>query len=85
MTYTTIIQPPKIEATRGNRSIIEQFKNVPLEIRRVHWTYDVPGGKDRGGHSLGSICLVLASEVYKEDDYIRDYGEYLEYVNQQQQ
>ena len=52
MTQATIIQLPKIEDPRGNLSIIEQFKNVPFEIRRVHWIYDVPGGKDRGGHAF---------------------------------
>lgn len=29
--------------------------------------------------SSGSVCLVLASEVYKADDYIRDYQEYLKF------
>jgi len=29
----------------------------------------------------GSVCLVLASEKYREDDYIRDYEKYLELVN----
>lgn len=51
MHNATILQLPKIEDPRGNLSIIEQFKNVPFEIRRVHWIYDVPGGKDRGGHA----------------------------------
>lgn len=27
--------------------------------------------------SSGSVCLVLASEVYSEDDYIRDYQDFL--------
>lgn len=27
--------------------------------------------------SHGSICLVLASELYQENDYIRDYNEFL--------
>lgn len=27
--------------------------------------------------SSGAICLVLASEIYNEKDYIRDYAEYL--------
>lgn len=31
--------------------------------------------------SSGSICLVLASHVYNELDYIRDYSEYLHFVN----
>lgn len=32
--------------------------------------------------SSGSVCLVLASEKYKESDYIYDYNEFLTYVNQ---
>ena len=51
MNKATIIQLPKIEDPRGNLSIIEQIKNIPFEIKRVHWIYDVPGGKDRGGHA----------------------------------
>jgi hypothetical protein len=31
--------------------------------------------------SSGSVCLVLASDVYKEDDYIRDYDEFIQYLN----
>ncbi|MGP1511875.1 MAG: WxcM-like domain-containing protein, partial [Treponema sp.] len=27
----------------------------------------------------GSVCLVLASEVYKQEDYIRSYDEFLEW------
>ena len=46
-----ITELPKIADVRGNLSIIEQFKHVPFEIRRVHWIYDVPGGLDRGGHA----------------------------------
>ena len=51
MNKAEIIQLPKIEDPRGNLSIIEQMKNIPFEIKRVHWIYDVPGGKDRGGHA----------------------------------
>lgn len=29
--------------------------------------------------SSGSVCLVLASELYEESDYIRDYDEFLSY------
>ena len=31
--------------------------------------------------SSGAVCLVLASEFYEERDYIREYGEFLEYVD----
>lgn len=32
--------------------------------------------------SSGSVCLVLASEKYQTDDYIRDYNEFIEYRKQ---
>ena len=31
--------------------------------------------------SSGAVCLVIASEPFDEDDYIRDYDEYLAYAN----
>lgn len=46
-----ILGLPKIADPRGNLSIIEQFKQVPFEIKRTYWIYDVPGGCDRGGHA----------------------------------
>jgi dTDP-4-dehydrorhamnose 3,5-epimerase-like enzyme len=46
-----ILSLPKIGDERGNLSIIEQTKQIPFEIKRVHWIYDVPGGIDRGGHA----------------------------------
>jgi len=32
--------------------------------------------------SSGSVCLVLASEEFSEDDYIRSYKEYLSFVKE---
>lgn len=50
-TLCKIMELPKIADARGNLSIIEQFKQIPFEIKRVHWIYDVPGGMNRGGHA----------------------------------
>lgn len=33
--------------------------------------------------SSGAVCVVIASEVYDEEDYIRDYEEYLDYLKTQ--
>ena len=46
-----ILDLPKIGDPRGNLSIIEQRKQIPFEIKRVYWIYDVPGGFDRGEHA----------------------------------
>ena len=129
-----IIELTKILDHRGNLSVVEQFKDVPFEIKRVYWTYDVPGGESRGGHahkeqaelvvavsgsfyvsvddgkgnkqkfflnhpfrglylptgcwrtlddfSSGAVCLVMASDYFDEEDYIREYDDFLRYVNE---
>lgn len=44
--------------------------------------YVVPGiWRVLDDFSSGSVCLVLASDVYNPEDYIRNYKEYLEFKN----
>ncbi len=50
-TIGRIIELPRITDPRGNLTVAEQLKEVPFEIKRVYWTYDVPGGESRGGHA----------------------------------
>ncbi len=126
-----LIDLPRITDPRGNLTVAEQFVHVPFGIKRVYWTYDVPGGECRGGHahkqcrtlviavsgsfhvtlddgcerktfllnhpyqgllietgvwrtledfSSGAVCLSLASEPFSEEDYIREYDDYLDYA-----
>lgn len=49
---TQILFFPKIEDPRGNLTFLEGDKNVPFQIKRVYWIYDVPGGQSRGGHAF---------------------------------
>ena len=46
-----IIELPKFLDARGNLSFAENLKQIPLEIKRTYWLYDVPGGECRGGHA----------------------------------
>ena len=56
-----IIELPKFLDARGNLSFAEQFAQMPFEIRRVYWLYDVPGGISRGGHAeINNEELVIA-------------------------
>ena len=55
-----IIELPKIVDPRGNLSIIEQLKQVPFEIKRVYWIYDVPGGMERGEHAYQEFIVALS-------------------------
>ena len=125
-----IISLQKMVDPRGNLSIAEGMKDIPFNISRVYWTYDVPSGACRGGHthkhcrefiiavsgsftvtldngrdmqsfllnhpyqgllvetdtwrtlddfSSGAVCLVLAEDPFEENDYIREYTEFLNY------
>jgi hypothetical protein len=120
----SLIQLPKIRFRAGNITPVHNSVEVPFDIRRVFYLYDVPGGESRGAHahkqchqflvaasgsfevllddgniqrqiqlnrpytglhippgiwaseinfSSGAVCLVLASEMYNAEDYIRDY------------
>lgn len=46
-----IIELPKIEDPRGNLTFLQNQDHIPFDIARVFWTYDVPGGEQRGGHA----------------------------------
>lgn len=126
----SLMELPKINNRAGNITPINGNIDVPFDIRRVYYLYDIPGGEGRGGHahyelqqfiiaasgsfdiqlddgvqkrsiflnrpyyalhivpgiwreitnfSSGSICMVLASHVYDEKDYIRKYDEFLKF------
>jgi len=46
-----IIDFPKIHDPRGNLTFMQFSDQIPFEIKRTFWTYDVPGGEIRGGHA----------------------------------
>lgn len=44
--------------------------------------YVKPGiWRDLDDFSSGAVCMVLASEVYQKEDYIRDYDKFVEFRN----
>jgi hypothetical protein len=47
----SIIDFPKLVDPRGNLTFLQNNDQIPFEIKRVFWTYDVPAGETRGGHA----------------------------------
>jgi hypothetical protein len=129
-----IIELPQVHDPRGNLTFIESGRDLPFEIKRVYYLYDVPAGAARGGHghktlhqliiamsgsfdvviddghakrrlhlscpyyglyicpmvwreidsfSSVSVCLVLASDIFQESDYYREYQKFLDAANEE--
>lgn len=119
---------------RGRLVALEEFKDIPFEIKRVYYLYETKEGVHRGFHahksleqilicihgscdvlldngeekkvislerpyeglyvpnnmwremynfSSDAVLLVLASEYYNEEDYIRDYDKFLELIKKE--
>ncbi len=54
-----IVTFPKITDFRGNLSFIEENNQVPFEIKRVYYLYDVPSGATRGGHAHKALHQMI--------------------------
>lgn len=121
------VELPTVKSRAGNLTPVHCSVDIPFDVKRVFFVYDIPYGKTRGMHahkkchqflvaasgsfdlelddgkyrksitvnrpiqgvhvlpgiwskeynySSGAICLVLASEIYTEDDYIRKYSDF---------
>ncbi|MBZ4189994.1 sugar 3,4-ketoisomerase [Niabella beijingensis] len=128
-----VVELPIVHNESGNITVLENGANIPFDIKRIYYLYDVPMDTERGGHahydlnqyiiaasgsfrvllddcinqkevflnrpdralhivpgiwreirdfSSGSICLVLASTIYSEEDYIRNYDDLKAFRNE---
>lgn len=46
-----LIYLPKVGDRNGNITFVNNYKEIPFDVRRVFYLYDVPGGEDRGAHA----------------------------------
>lgn len=56
-----IIKLPRIHDPRGNLTFAQSGVQLPFELRRAYWIYDVPGGEGRGGHAHHEMCELLVA------------------------
>ena len=61
--YDCVILPlVKIHNRAGNITIVEGLQDVPFDVQRVYYLYDIPGGVSRGGHAHRELVqLILAA------------------------
>ena len=73
--YDCVVLPlRKIHNRAGNITIVEEQANVPFDLKRVYYLYDIPGGEDRGAHAHKELyqLVVAASGSF---DVLLDDGE----------
>lgn len=56
-----IIDLRKIHDVRGNLTPIEGGVDVPFDIKRVYYLYDVPGGESRGSHAHKQLRQLIVA------------------------
>ena len=47
----SVIELQRINSRAGNITPVTNNVNVPFEVKRVFYIYDIPGGEDRGAHA----------------------------------
>jgi hypothetical protein len=58
----SLLELDKHHHETGNISIVENGNEVPFDINRVYYLYDIPGGEDRGAHAHNDLRqLVIAA------------------------
>lgn len=58
----TILELDINHKDKGNITVVENDTEVPFDINRVYYLYDVPGGEDRGGHAHKDLYqLIIAA------------------------
>lgn len=67
-----LLEFKKIKDARGNLTPIHGLTDIPFQIKRVFYIYDIPGGENRGAHAHRQlhqvlICLSGSLDVYLDD------------------
>lgn len=57
--YVREISLPQIHDPRGDLTFIEGGNQIPFDIRRVYYLYNVPVDSDRGGHAHRDLEQVI--------------------------
>ena len=47
----SLIELSRIKNRAGNITAIENSNEIPFDIERIFYLYDIPGGEDRGAHA----------------------------------
>ena len=56
-----VIPLSKIHNRAGNITIVENDENIPFQVKRIYYLYDIPGGETRGGHAHKALHQLIVA------------------------
>jgi hypothetical protein len=56
-----VLTLPKIYNRAGNITALNNSIDIPFDVNRVYYLYDVPGGEDRGGHAHKELQQLIVA------------------------
>lgn len=68
----SLIEISKHSHQKGNISVIENNNEIPFDVKRVYYLYDVPGGESRGGHAHKELQQLIVAASGSFDVIIDD-------------
>jgi len=65
----SVIELPKIHNRAGNITPVHGNREIPFDIQRIFYLYDIPGGESRGAHAHKEChqFLIAASGAFEID------------------
>jgi hypothetical protein len=68
----SLLTLPKIQTPGGNITPVNNQIEVPFDIKRVYYLYDVPGGEGRGGHAHKALQQIIIAASGSFDIQVDD-------------
>lgn len=68
----SLLTLPKIQTPGGNITPVNNRIEIPFDIKRVYYLYDVPGGEGRGGHAHKALQQIIIAASGSFDIQVDD-------------
>jgi hypothetical protein len=68
----SVVELPRIQNRAGNITPIHNSINIPFDIKRVFYLYDIPGGESRGAHAHKQCHQFLIAASGSFDIWVED-------------
>lgn len=80
-----IVELPIVHNDAGNITVMENKGNIPFDVKRIYYLYDIPMGSERGGHAHYElqqfVVAASGSFVFLLDDGIERREVFLNHPN----